>query len=112
MIELPWVTRHACERSAERLGRPLTRAEWVSIGNQIIVAGAVLMDRLPDGKEVYAVTLGAVAVRVLWKPDTAVVMTVLPWNTPRPGALRPYKHARGRPQEKRSSARQDMEDFR
>lgn len=75
-----WVSPHAEERAAERLGRPLTLGEWIAIANQILVDGAVLLGRDGHGPEHYAVSLGAVDVRVLWDPRIAMVITVLPWR--------------------------------
>lgn len=74
-----FVTDHARDRAVERLGRPLTEAEWVSIAAAILERRAVLLARDPvRGSETWAVMLGGVLIRALWKPMEATVVTILP----------------------------------
>lgn len=72
------VTRHAWERAAERLGRPLSRQEWRQVVLDITEGRAVLLLRQNDGSEILLVTVGTVAMRLVWMPDPGCVRTVLP----------------------------------
>jgi len=75
---IPGVTLHARTRMAERIGRDLSRAEWLAVVASILDGTATLLMR--DGRrgEHYAVAVGAMMVRVAWQPDQGLIATVLP----------------------------------
>lgn len=72
----PCVSWHARERMAERHGRDLTYAEWVSAVADILERRAVLLSAHGD-VQCWAVTVGPIVLRMMWSPGTANVMTVL-----------------------------------
>lgn len=77
MNYLPGVCHHARMRMAQRHGRDLTRLEWLGLVSDILEGRAPLL-RSGSAGETYAVQLGAVTLRVVWRPDWGAVATVLP----------------------------------
>lgn len=75
---IPGVGAHARDRAAERLGRDLTREEWLAAVERILERRAVLMCRTPNGSEHYLHEIGGVALRLVWQPAFGLVVTVLP----------------------------------
>ena len=75
---IPGVGAHARDRAAQRLGRDLTREEWLEAVARILDRRAVLLCRMPNGSEHYLHEIGGVAVRLVWQPDYGMVVTVLP----------------------------------
>lgn len=94
------VSRHAQERAAERVGRDLTREEWIAAVLLITSRRAALLtiDRRKQ-TEVYLVILGAMPLRLVWSPVSASVVTVLPLHNSPPAGEHPrtpkFKHGRG-----------------
>jgi hypothetical protein len=72
------VTHHARERMAEHYGRDLTREEWLVVVESIVMrtAPALSYDDV-GGYVVYAVPAMGTTIRVIWRPDKAVIITVL-----------------------------------
>ncbi len=75
---IPGVSFHAQERAAERIGRDLTRAEWLGVVASIIDGRAALLARHEDMTELYLVACGPVAIQVVWRPLDGIVATVRP----------------------------------
>ena len=72
------VTHHARARMAEYYGRDLTREEWLAVVESIVMrSAAVLSYSDKDGYVVYAVPALGTTIRVIWRPDKAVIITVL-----------------------------------
>jgi hypothetical protein len=78
-------TGHARLRAWERYGLDPTADDWRDAWLEITAsvlredgAGALLMARLPDASEIWIVRLCARTVVVLYRPDTATIITVLP----------------------------------
>ena len=65
---IPGVSDHAHDRMIERLGRDLTRDEWLAVVLAIVERRAVLLCSA-DGSEHYLWTLGEVAMRLIWVPS-------------------------------------------
>jgi hypothetical protein len=63
---------------AEYYGRDLTREEWLAVVESIVMrtAPALSYDDV-GGYVVYAVPAMGTTIRVIWRPDKAVVITVL-----------------------------------
>lgn len=79
----PISTRHADERIWERFGYGATTADWRQAGLDIMDAAvgerrAALLIRRCHGKEWWYVRVGPCAVRVVYDPNKAVIVTVLP----------------------------------
>lgn len=74
---IPGVTSHARERMVERHGRDLTRAEWLAVVLDILDGRATLL-RIGSAGDTYAVQLGAMTLRIVWRVDWCAVATVLP----------------------------------
>ncbi|RVT96208.1 hypothetical protein EOD42_13915 [Rhodovarius crocodyli] len=77
---VPGVTLHARERMLERHGRDLTRLEWLHAVMSILDRRALLLSSKIQSNgwaECWAVTVGAVTIRMMWSPDRAHVLTVL-----------------------------------
>ncbi len=73
---LPGVSNHAQERMILRLGRNLTRPEWLAAVLSILDRKAVLI-RSGDQSELYAISAGDQIAQAWWVPDDAVIVTVL-----------------------------------
>lgn len=72
------VTNHARARMAEYYGRDLTREEWLAVVESIVMRTAsVLSYSDKDGFVVYAVPAMGTTIRVIWRPDRALIITVL-----------------------------------
>jgi hypothetical protein len=85
------VTDHARQRMAERLGRDATGAEWRQVIGDIRSRRAVLAavgHRESSRREVWLVALGDLLFRVVWQPDQATIITVLPASDPRRAGVR------------------------
>lgn len=117
---IPGVSHHARQRMQERLGRDLTRAEWLAAVAAILEGRALLLCVQPCGGEHYLHEVGGVALRLIWRPAQAMVVTVLPaeWGasavirTARAGpvrkSLRLFAHYRqGRLRRERTAWRED-----
>jgi hypothetical protein len=63
---------------AEHYGRDLTREEWLVVVESIVMrtAPALSYDDV-GGYVVYAVPAMGTTIRVIWRPDKAVIITVL-----------------------------------
>ncbi|MBR0682761.1 hypothetical protein GXW74_19875 [Roseomonas eburnea] len=81
MSDIPHVTDHAIERARQRLGRTLRRDEWNALLLAVVERRALLLATRPGGKEIWLASVGEVPVRVVWAPDTAIIVTILP-DTP------------------------------
>jgi hypothetical protein len=77
MKSVPHVSRHAVERATERLGRELDAREWQAMILAIVERRASLLLIQADGREIWLVPCGSLALRVVWAPDTATIITVL-----------------------------------
>lgn len=75
---IPGVGAHARDRVAERLGRDLTRDEWLAAVEAITGGRAVRLAVTDGGAEHYLHELGGVRLRLVWRPDLAMIVTVLP----------------------------------
>lgn len=75
------VSRHAQERAVLRLGRDLTRSEWLAAILAIVERRAVLLCRQDDMSEIYLVAVASITARVVWNPFQAQIVTVLPNDT-------------------------------
>ncbi len=91
---IPGVGAHARDRMAERMGRDLTREEWLAAVAAIVERRAVLLGVMPNGSEHYWHEVGGVPVRLVWRPEWALVATVLPIEMP---AARRVAEAKGSP---------------
>ena len=70
------VTDHARERAEQRLGRDLTDDEWRSVVLSITSRKGFMTYR-NEGRESWLVLLGGMAIKVIWDPRSAYVVTVL-----------------------------------
>lgn len=78
---------HASLRAEERYGLPLTDADLTKFVLDITDTvtrtrtAALLQRRQPDGREVWLVRARCgIAMRVVYAPQDAAVVTVLPWG--------------------------------
>lgn len=106
-IPIPGVGAHARDRMAERLGRDLTREEWLAAVAAIVDRRMVLLCVAPNGSEHYLHQVGQVQMRLVWRVDLGMVVTVAPpdWSPARVVAgvkagglrtsLRLFAHYRG-----------------
>lgn len=78
MTPIMSVTTHAQERAAQRLGRALSRREWLAIILDIVERRALLLGDGRNGQVIYLVEVGSVPMRVVWSPERALALTVLP----------------------------------
>lgn len=76
MSYIPGVTLHARQRMAERMGRDLTRDEWLGAVAAITGGQTLLLHLHPDGVEQHLYVVGGMPVRLVWCPTTAQVLTV------------------------------------
>lgn len=79
---IPGVGAHARDRMAERLGRDLTREEWLDAVERLTGGQLARLCLTPNGSEHYLHELGGVALRLVWRPDLGMVVTVLPADMP------------------------------
>ena len=76
LIYAEGVSAHAQHRMAERVGRYLTAPEWLAIRNAILTRAAVLTRQ--DGEaSIWAVPLGGMTLKVVWRAADAMVVTSL-----------------------------------
>lgn len=75
---IPGVTHHARTRAAERFGRDLSSAEWRALVLDIVDGRSTIIMRQADGSEIRLATVGTIAVKLVWSPSQAVIITVLP----------------------------------
>jgi hypothetical protein len=76
------VTRHAQDRAAERLGRPLAPAEWLEVQAAILERRAVVVTNNAP-RIVYSVPVLGVVLRLVWNEAQACIVTVLPYGASR-----------------------------
>lgn len=80
----PYATLHSAERARQRLGRVVTRTEWMAAVLLITERAARLVMERPDGSEQWAVRIGLDIVEVIWKPEDAIIVTLAtisrPWQ--------------------------------
>jgi hypothetical protein len=63
---------------AEYYGRDLTREEWLVVVESIVMRTAPALSYSDkDGYVVYAVPSMGTTIRVIWRPDRSVIITVL-----------------------------------
>ena len=74
--DIPGVTDHARDRAAERLGRDLTRAEWLGVVAMVVERRALLLASVEDGCDHYLVEVGGLSFIVVWRPASASIATV------------------------------------
>jgi hypothetical protein len=74
---IPGVTVHARQRMMERLGRDLRRDEWIAAVARLLEGAAPLLCRHPTGAEHYLHEVDSTALRLVWIPETAQIVTVL-----------------------------------
>ena len=74
---IPGVTHHARARAAERLGRDLSSAEWRALVLDIIDGRSTIIMRQGDGSEIRLVQVGTIAVKAVWSPSQASIITIL-----------------------------------
>lgn len=87
VANLPGVSDHAQIRAAERLARRLTRSDWLQLVLDILDRRAALLSVRMEGlerRETWLCLVGEEAMRVVWAPETAMVLTLFP---PRPRSL-------------------------
>lgn len=75
---IPGVTHHARARAAERFGRDLSSAEWRALVLDIIDGRSTIIMRQGDGSEIRLVQVGTIAVKAVWSPSQAIIITILP----------------------------------
>lgn len=94
---IPGVCAHARDRMAERIGRDLTKPEWLELVEAITAGRLPLLCVQPEGGHHYLAEIGAVRVRLVWRPDWGKIATVWPadWgaapvvrNTQRAGVVK------------------------
>jgi hypothetical protein len=75
-------TFHACVRVEQRLGFVPDDEDWLgvlmAITDTVVGKPRALMLRQHAGIEIWLVPMRDMAARVVWNPETAVVVTVLP----------------------------------
>lgn len=76
-VPIPGVGAHARDRMAERIGRDLTRVEWLDAVARILDSRAARLYVMPNGSEHYLHDVGGVLVRLVWMPEWALVVTVM-----------------------------------
>lgn len=78
--EIPGVTVHAKEQVWGRYGHCPTASEWMAAVAAILDRTALLMGVVNlNGREKWRVTIGPLPeVDVIWAPDCAMIITVLP----------------------------------
>jgi hypothetical protein len=79
-MTIPGVSRHARDRMQERHGRDLTRTEWRGAVLDIIDRRATLLSVAPNG-EIWAVGIGCLTIRMVWRPEHGLIATVLADDT-------------------------------
>ena len=91
---IPGVTHHARARAAERLGRDLSSAEWRALVLDIIDGRSTIIMRQGDGSEIRLVQVGTIAVKAVWSPSQASIITILPDCPAAPPAAENARRAR------------------
>jgi hypothetical protein len=106
-IPIPGVCAHARNRMAERLGRDLTRDEWLAAVAGIVDRRLTLLGTPQEHTEHWLLELPGLAARLVWRTDRGEVVTVTPasWPTsavidarrraPPKKSLRRFAHYRG-----------------
>lgn len=80
---IPGVTYHAMERQQEHWGSVWSRTTWLDVVRQIVERTAVLVRSVPPSRgnpslsEVWLVDTPDGSVRVVWRPQSAVIVSVL-----------------------------------
>lgn len=79
---IPGVSPHAAQRQEERWGSIWSRSTWLDVVLQIIDRRAVLVRAEPPPPkephtEIWLVTTPDGPVRVIWKPERALIATIL-----------------------------------
>lgn len=69
---------HCIERAKERYGLNLTTADVRDMENQIVGGTSVMTRGRGTGNEEHLVRLGDRVLRVIWRTDGAVIVTVMP----------------------------------
>lgn len=85
--DLPGVSEHAQIRARQRLARYPTWEEWLTLVRDILDRRAVLMqanERVGGRRETWLCLVAGVPMRVIWAPETAMLITVV---APRQKAL-------------------------
>lgn len=78
MPDLILWTDHALKRARERHGVDVQRAEQIRLFLAITEGRALLLRRTPDGREEFAMEVQGTALRLIYDPFFAMVITVLP----------------------------------
>lgn len=78
---IPGVGAHARDRMRERLGRDLPREEWLAAVESILERRATLLCSLEHAAH-YLYEVGEVRIRLVWRPDLGMIVTVLPAEAP------------------------------
>lgn len=74
---IPGVGAHARDRMRERLGRDLPRDEWLSAVARIVERRAALLCAHHHAEH-YLHEIGELRLRLVWRADIAMIVTVLP----------------------------------
>ena len=83
MSHIPGVSKHAEDQMAARHGYTPTREEWLAAVLSILDRRALLMSgEMLAGRQRWLVAIGPRQCRVVWAPDGATIITVLPADTP------------------------------
>lgn len=77
-MNIPGVSTHAGERMAEHHGRDLTAEEWRAVVLAVCDRRAVLVrEAYMASGAIYDVELVGMRFRVVWKPESGIIATVL-----------------------------------
>lgn len=92
----PYASLHAAERARQRLGRDVTRTEWMGAVLLITERAARLIMERADGSEQWAVHIGTDLVEVIWMPMDGIIITVcmpvVPKHNRAPRDRRDWRH--------------------
>lgn len=92
----PYATLHAAERARQRLGRVVTRTEWMGAVLLITERAARLVIERPSGCEQWSVRIGRDEVEVIWDPKEGVIVTLatipMPWQRKPARDRRDWRH--------------------
>lgn len=75
---IPGVTNHARSRAAVRFGRDFSAAEWRALVLDIVEGRSTIIMRQGDGSEIRLACVGTIALKLVWSPAQAVIITILP----------------------------------
>lgn len=75
---IPGVSNHARYRAGERFGRDFSPSEWRAVLLDIVDGRSTIIMRQGDGSEIRLVQVGTVAIKVVWQPVQALIITILP----------------------------------